>query len=106
MSIIFWNVRGAASKSFLRNTIELLLTYKPSVFIVREPRISGDKATQRIGNLGFQNFVKTDARGFSGGIWVLWNNSIGHVTILSIKPQIITILIDKQGERPWILSAV
>jgi len=106
MSIIFWNVRGAASKSFRRNTKELLLTYKHSIFIVVEPRISGEKADKMIKSLGFQHFTKSDARGFFGGIWVLWNESIGTVTVLSTTPQIITLLIDKKNELPWILSSV
>jgi len=86
MSIIYWNVRGAASKSFIRNTKNLIATYKPCVLIIAEPRISGDNANRKIRSLGFQHFVKTDACGFSGGIWILWNDSIGKVTILSIKP--------------------
>ena len=106
MSIIYWNVRGAASKPFLRNTKELIATYKPCIFIIAEPRISGETANTKIKNLGFQHSVKSDARGFSGGIWLLWNESIGKVTVLSIKPQIITVLIEKHNDRPWILSAV
>jgi len=59
-----------------------------------------------IKSLGFQYFTKSDARGFSGGIWVLWNDSIGKVTVLSIRPQIITLLIEKNNEQPWVLSSV
>ena len=106
MSIIYWNVRGAASKSFSRNTKNLIATYKPCVFIIAEPRISGENANRKIKSLGFQHSVKTNARGFSSGIWILWNDSIGKVTVLSTKPQIITVLIEKRNERPWILSAV
>lgn len=106
MSIIYWNVRGAASKAFLRNARELIRTHNPSIFVVAEPRISGDRADRQIANLGFPNSTKYDARGFSGGIWVLSDDSIGNVTVIGKRPQIITLLIEKHEEEPWILSAV
>ena len=68
MSIFFWNVRGAASKSFLRNSREYIKTHRPYFFIVAEPRISGLTADNQIAKLGFPHHIKTDARGFSGGI--------------------------------------
>lgn len=75
-------------------------------FWVSEPRISGIKADNRIKKLGFPHSVKTDAQGFSGGIWVMWNDSLGSISVLGLHPQIITLLVERQGEPAWIISAV
>ncbi|GLT33545.1 hypothetical protein SLA2020_081230 [Shorea laevis] len=106
MSIIFWNVRGATSREFLRNARELIHCHKPEAYIIVEPRISGVTADNRIRDLGFDCVTKEDAQGFSEGIWVLWNRSVGDVTLIEKNSQIITVKIKKPHAEPWAFSAV
>lgn len=51
------------------------------MFIVVEPRISGDKADKVIRKLRFYHSYKVDARarGFEGGILIFWNEDLGSV---------------------------
>lgn len=45
----------------------------PDIVILTKTRVSGDCGNSIINGLGFQRYLKVDAIGFSGGIWVLWN---------------------------------
>ncbi|CAN0912663.1 hypothetical protein LINGRAPRIM_LOCUS555 [Linum grandiflorum] len=61
--------------------------HKPAVVAISEPRISGDRALDTIRQLRFPNFVVEDANGFSGGIWVLWDEEIVQLKILRTSSQ-------------------
>ncbi|GLT60154.1 hypothetical protein SLA2020_329350 [Shorea laevis] len=106
LTVLFWNVRGAASKGFLQTAQELIKKHKPDIFIIAEPRISGTTADDRINDLRFDESVKVDARGFSGGIWILWNRTVGDITILDCFSQAITLLVKQAHRDPWLLSAI
>ena len=47
--------------------------HKPRMFVLLEPRVSGFKADSVIHSLKFQKSHRIKALGFSGGIWVMWN---------------------------------
>ncbi|GLT78653.1 hypothetical protein SLA2020_501810 [Shorea laevis] len=80
--------------------------YRLDAFVIVEPRISGEAANKQISKLNFSSFTKVDAQGFSGGIWVLWNGSIGEVFVLESTAQMITVLVKCPHLEPWIFSAV
>ena len=44
--------------------------------VLMEPRISGSKADEFIKKCRFHNSHCVEAVGFSGGIWLLWQNVI------------------------------
>ncbi|KAK9020048.1 hypothetical protein V6N11_054545 [Hibiscus sabdariffa] len=48
----------------------------PSLVALLETRISGNKTDSVVRKLGFPNSFRVEARGFSGGIWLLWKDSI------------------------------
>ncbi|KAI9123983.1 hypothetical protein K1719_005283 [Acacia pycnantha] len=60
-----------------------------STIFILEPRISGYLANKVIKSWGFEQSVKKEAEGFSGGIWILWNLDELVVDILQIKDQFI-----------------
>ena len=70
-----WNVRGAGKKGFGKVVSDLRSMCRFEVLAILEPRISGTKASKIIGSLGFSNNFIVEASGFSGGIWLLWNDS-------------------------------
>ncbi|XVE96968.1 hypothetical protein REPUB_Repub02eG0269900 [Reevesia pubescens] len=106
MPVLFWNSRGAGSSSFLSHARELITMHRPSIAIFVEPRISGVKADKMISRLRFDFSTKVDARGFSGGIWVLWNSVVGQVQVMKKSDQYITLFIDNNISSPWALTAV
>ncbi|XVF26841.1 hypothetical protein REPUB_Repub14bG0054000 [Reevesia pubescens] len=54
----------------------------------------------------FDGVAKVNARGFSGGIWVLWKANIGHVDIVVMEDQLISLTITDAMNRKWVLSTV
>ena len=76
ISIMFWNVQGAASGNFWRAFKTILKNYNPSMVVVMETRVSGIKADEFIKKSGFEFSHQVEAVGFSGGIWILWWNCV------------------------------
>lgn len=65
---------------------DIILWHKVDVLALFETRVSGDRADKVLGCLGFEQWVKVDVVGFSGGLWVLWNECVVHVDVLHVHP--------------------
>ncbi|KAF7843938.1 putative ribonuclease H protein At1g65750 family [Senna tora] len=50
---------------------------------IYEPKISGEKAKKVISKLGWNNYYMVDVRGFSGGIWICWDDHETDVKVLN-----------------------
>ncbi|XP_057746261.1 uncharacterized protein LOC130965520 [Arachis stenosperma] len=74
MIIFSWNARGAASPNFTRVLKEYVSQYKPDLIAIQETRCSGTVAQNAIKKTCFNFNLVIDAQGFSGGIWLMWNN--------------------------------
>ncbi|KAL0010193.1 hypothetical protein SO802_005301 [Lithocarpus litseifolius] len=68
MKILGWNWRGAGNTNFYRNFYNIIRNHRPSIAVILETRISGDRADATNSNLGFDNVYCLNANGFSGGI--------------------------------------
>ncbi|XP_057427344.1 uncharacterized protein LOC130720679 [Lotus japonicus] len=71
---------------------------------ILEPRISGNQAEKVISKLGFDEHVKSEAKGFSGGIWCCWNKASISVHVISIQHQCIHLHINPNENGGWFLS--
>ncbi|KAK3230979.1 hypothetical protein Dsin_002860 [Dipteronia sinensis] len=103
--ICVWNVRGAGKQLFSTNIVDLRRLYQFDILAIFEPRISGSKASSVIRNIGFSNSFVVDAAGFSGGIWLLWNNSQVKLQIIASSRQCITALVE-ENSFVWVLTVV
>ncbi|KAK8606629.1 hypothetical protein V6N13_052396 [Hibiscus sabdariffa] len=74
--IFCWNVQGCGDSRFLLAAKQLLRDNRPDLVVFVEPRISGRRADFVISALGFPNYHRVEAIGFSGGIWVAWYDSM------------------------------
>lgn len=90
MMMMIWNARGAGSRTFSSIAKDLISMNKVKIFAVLEPRISGTRATDVIKGLGFSAFYVVDARGFSGGLWLMWNKEEVNLTVVACSQQTIT----------------
>ncbi|KAI9071977.1 hypothetical protein K1719_046060 [Acacia pycnantha] len=70
MKILVWNNRGAASKGFVVVLRDMKCRYRLDLFVILEPRISGNLASKVIKSWGFKHSVKMETVGFSGGLWL------------------------------------
>ncbi|KAF7808252.1 reverse transcriptase [Senna tora] len=82
MIILAWNVCGAGGTDFKRIFRDLVNLHHPSNVILIETRLSAARADSIIPTLGFDSFVKVDAMGFAGGIWVMWHSHLINITTL------------------------
>lgn len=81
MNILAWKIREAANADFRRAFHDLLQKFSPDIVILTETCLSGLRAQGILSSLGFENYIKIDAMGFSSGIWLLW-----HPHIVTIEP--------------------
>lgn len=54
----------------------------------------------------FDTFVVSEARGFAGGIWVLWNSGEYTIEPIGIDAQVLNLVVQGGDGSRWILSAV
>lgn len=57
-------------------------------------------------SLNFTHNLVAEAMGFSGGLWIMWNDSKVQLEEVSIDAQIINVLVHFGNQRPWLLSAI
>ncbi|KAF7819384.1 Non-LTR retroelement reverse transcriptase [Senna tora] len=105
MNCIFWNSRGTGAKSFPGLIRDLSQRYKVDIFCISETRQSGEKVEAILNKLGFDRWEKTDANGYSGGLWVLWKSGKVKVDVVEKHNQYIHVKVSN-GSMEWLLTAV
>lgn len=107
MNILAWNSRGAASRTFPSRIREIQKGNHIDVLIICETRVSGSKADTIIRKLGFSNWMRIEATGFAGGIWLLWNDDTISFDYLSSSTQALHVRGNhKKYTKAFILSCV
>ena len=107
MNIIVWNCRGALKPNFQSHVRDLVRTHNPSILVVMETRIGGDRAKEIINRLPFDGFIYTNTLGFAGGIWLLWNSDRVEVVSLATTEQEIHAEVKVlPSNLAWIFTAV
>ncbi|KAL4367107.1 hypothetical protein GQ457_05G029110 [Hibiscus cannabinus] len=79
---------GALDPVFNRSFKLLVKRQKPDVVIIMEPRIDGPDLDTFIRRSGFEFSFRVEAHGFSGGIWLLWQDSVS-IQVLAVSNQFI-----------------
>lgn len=98
---------GAGAHSFPRLVHDLKTTHKVHVLIIIEPQISGQKADKVISKMGFNNSYRSEAEGFSGGIWLLWEYFQVNIDIINTSSQLIHCKVSLQeGKDNFFLTCV
>lgn len=83
----------------------LLRNHHPEIFGLLEPKVSGAQADRICKNIGYDYWIRVEAFGYSGGIWVFWQNNL-HVDILATHPQLVLLKVAKEGESPVTMAFV
>ena len=71
MNIIVWNCHGALSPNFGCAVADLVRDYSPTMMIVTETRVGGERAKVITDRLPFDGAIYTNTVGYAGGIWLL-----------------------------------
>lgn len=105
MNAAFWNVRGANRVGFSNEINTLKRNHNLHFLAILEPRLSGIKAQKICKKLGFSNFHIEDARGFSGGIWTLWDSDKLDIHIIHSTAQDVSMLAF-QNNKAWVQTVI
>lgn len=106
MIFISWNCRGAQGLNFRRALNNFCRKNKVDVVALQETRCSGNVARKAIKKLGFKNYIVSEAQGFSGGIWLLWNRQDIQFEVIQNNFHFIHVQVREQGVDPWLLTVV
>ncbi|CAN1146793.1 Putative ribonuclease H protein At1g65750 [Linum perenne] len=98
IKVFSWNCRGASHDNFFKAFKSYMKEYSPEVVILVEPKISGAKAEKVCSKLGFDEYCRVEAVGFSGGIWVLWHPSNVILKVIEMSNQILHLEGGSSGE--------
>ncbi|KAL0017636.1 hypothetical protein SO802_004705 [Lithocarpus litseifolius] len=94
-----WNCGGALNPDFKRRIFEMAVDYRPSIMVITETRVGGDRAEGIIDGLPFDGFITTDTIGYAGGLWVLWNKEEVDISLLASTEQEIHAIVKFGGNQ-------
>ena len=107
MNVIIWNCRGALKPSFRKRVTDLVQKYNPSILVVMESHVGGDRARQITNLLPFDGAFHIDSIGYAGGLWVLWNADRVELALLASTKQVVHAEVKVRfTNTSWLLSAV
>ena len=82
-----WNCRGALNLDFKKRVFEMAVNHHSSIMVIIETRVGESKTEKIIKGLPFDGFITTDAIGYTGGLWILWEREDEEVNLLSATEQ-------------------
>ena len=107
MNILLWNYRGALNADFARRIYEMAVNYSPSIMVLTETRVGGERAARIIEKLPFDGSFATDTIGYAGGLWLLWKKEEVEVSVLSSTKQEIHASIKVSNSNlSWLFSSI
>ncbi|XP_021743643.1 uncharacterized protein LOC110709723 [Chenopodium quinoa] len=74
MSILYWNERGIARMSFLRNIRLLIQQHQSHMLVISEVRVGRLDTDKIVRKLTYDEWLMVEPAGLSGGIVVLWRS--------------------------------
>lgn len=97
-NIIAWNVREGVGVRAKRRLRDLIQTYRPSLMAVCETHCKFDRVIVFWQQQGFELIHEVEARGHSGGIWILVPRQRTFVvTLLEEHEQALSVEITSNG---------
>lgn len=106
MRVLAWNCRGAGCPNTVRTILQLIRDHSPTILFLMEPRVSSTKAKRIIRNTHYTHVAVVEARGFSGGLWCMWDAHSVKVRIISCTAQLMNVAILSNNRIEWLLTLV
>lgn len=101
MIIINWNCRGAQGINFRQALNNFCRRNKVDIVALQETHCSGSIGKKTIKKLGFKNYVLSEARGFSEGIWLLWNKLDIQIQLIHNDFHYLHVQVQEKDLQPW-----
>nr|XP_023881746.1 uncharacterized protein LOC111994120 [Quercus suber] len=107
MNLLIWNSRGALKPSFQTYIHELYRRHDPAILVIMETKLGGSKAKEVTDRLPFDGAIHTETIGFTGGLWLLWNDDRVEIEELAKIEQEIHVKVKVRASNlSWIFSAI
>lgn len=90
MIVTTWNCRGSISSKFSQAFFQYKKLYKSDIFYLLETKVSGDNTNQICRKLGYDNWIRVEAVGYNGGIWIMWTKNFFRLQLVFSHPQFVT----------------
>ena len=85
----------------------MAINHRPSIMVITETRVGGDRVGRIIEGLPFDVFITTDTIGFTGGLWILWKKEDAKVNLLTSTEQEIHATIKVcSTNHSWLIFAI
>ena len=85
----------------------MAINHFPSIMIITETRVGGDRAARIREDLPFDGFFVTETIGYVGGLWLLWKKKEVDVFVLSSTEQEIHATVKvRDSDLTWLISPV
>ena len=98
-------MRGAGKRGFDKIINDLRKLGNFDGLAILEPRVSGDKVAKIIDRLGFNKKFIVETSGFSGDIWLLWNDNRVNLQVVASSKHTITAVV-VEGNNYWVVTFV
>lgn len=86
--------------------LDIVRARKPDVLVLLEPKISGNKANRICARLHFEEWVRIECQGLSGGLSLFWKAPVLSLTIVASDPRFLHCRIDESLDSFWIVTFV
>lgn len=90
--IVAWNCKGVGSLNVLRHLLFLIKCNNSDILILVETHVDSRYVSHILEKTHFTHFMAAEAIAFSGGIWVIWDDSKLHVELfplmISLSPHL------------------
>ena len=104
---MIWNSRGALKPSFQNYIHDLSRRHDPAILVVMETKLGGSRAKEVTDRLPFDGAIHSKTIGFTGGLWLLWNEDKVEIEELARTEQEIHVEVKVHASNlSWIFSAI
>ncbi|RHN78278.1 putative endonuclease/exonuclease/phosphatase [Medicago truncatula] len=104
MNVISWNCRGLGNVKAVPCIKDLIRVYKSDVVILIETLVESNKISDLCYTIGFDNHFSVDCIGRSGGLAILWRNSI-NCSLINYSQNFINMSVQDPIHDNWRLTA-
>lgn len=85
----------------------MAVNHFPSIMVIMETRVGGDRAERIIEGLPFDGYSTTDTIGYVRGLWILWSKEDVEVILLSSTEQEIHDSVKVRASNlSWLIYAI
>ncbi|GAU14523.1 hypothetical protein TSUD_250650 [Trifolium subterraneum] len=103
MKILSWNCRGLSTPSAIPNLRNIAQSHKPDILFLSET-LSKAQAMERVRvDLKFNSCLSVDVEGRSGGLSVMWRDTI-NCRVMNYSRNFINLIVEEKEQEEWRLT--